>query len=259
MLAPSCTSPCDSRLVDDVEDVVGDRRIDADGAGVRLQREDVGRSEDRLQLIDRLAAAVLREDGALGLAVRVADLHAEQEAVELAFGQRVGALELVRVLRGDDEERRAEPAGVAVHRHLPLAHRLEQCGLRARRGAVDLVGEHDLGEQRAGLEDELAGLLAVDGDADQVAGQQVGRELDAVELAGEAAGERLGQQRLADAGHVFEQEVPVGEEGDEREPDDLRLAEEHLRRRWSRGRRAVTASSFGDRGVTWNVLVANDR
>ena len=116
----------------------------------------------------------------------------------------------------------------AVHRHLPLAHRFEQRRLRSRRGAVDLVGEHDLGEQRAGLEDELAGLLAVDRDADQVAGQQVGRELDAGELARQAAGERLGQQRLADAGHVFEQQVPVGQERDERQPDDFGLAEEHL-------------------------------
>ena len=36
------------------------------------------------------------------------------------------------------------------------------------------------------------------------AGQQVGRELDAVELAGQAAGDGLADQRLAHAGHVLQ-------------------------------------------------------
>ena len=51
------------------------------------------------------------------------------------------------------------------------------------RGAVDLVGQHDLGHDRAGAELEVAGLLVVDRDAGDVAGQQVGRELDALEAA----------------------------------------------------------------------------
>ena len=107
------------------------------------------------QRIDRLAVAVLAQDGLLGVAVGVADAQAHQEAVELAFRQRIGALELVGVLRGQHEERRAQRPRLAVQRHLAVAHRLQQGALGARRGPVDLVGQDDLGEERAGLEDEL--------------------------------------------------------------------------------------------------------
>ena len=71
-------------------------------------------------------------------------------------------------------------AGLAVDGDLALLHRLEQRRLRLRRGPVDLVGEHDVGEQRARLEAELLGRALVDADADEVGGQQVGRELDAL-------------------------------------------------------------------------------
>ena len=100
-------------------------------------------------MVDRLAVAVLPEQIALGRPVRVAHVGPHQEAVELALRQRVGALELVGVLRREDEERRAERVRLPVERHLPLAHRLQQGRLGPRRGPVDLVGQHDLGEQRA--------------------------------------------------------------------------------------------------------------
>ena len=66
-----------------------------------------------------------------------------------------------------------------VDRDLALLHHFEQrrLGLGAR--TVDLVGEHDVGEDRPGVELEGAGLLVVDRDAGDVARQQVGRELDA--------------------------------------------------------------------------------
>ena len=83
-----------------------------------------------------LAAAVLHE-------------QLEEEAVELGLGQRVGALLLERVLRGHDEERLLELADLAAGGDLLFLHRFEQGGLRLGRGAVDLVGEDDLGEDRA--------------------------------------------------------------------------------------------------------------
>ncbi len=72
---------------------------------------------------------------------RVAEADAHAEAVELRLGQRVGAVELDRVLRREHEERLRQRPRHAVDRDLALAHRLEQRRLRARRGAVDLVGE----------------------------------------------------------------------------------------------------------------------
>ena len=69
-----------------------------------------------------------------------------------------------------------------------------------------------------GAELELAGALVVDRDAGDVARQQVGRELDALEGAAGRARQALGQHRLADAGHVLDQQMPGG-----REPDDGQL------------------------------------
>ena len=46
-------------------------------------------------------------DLALAGGVRIADAQPHQEAVELRFGQRVGAVVLHRILRGDHHERRA--------------------------------------------------------------------------------------------------------------------------------------------------------
>jgi hypothetical protein len=40
--------------------------------------------------------------------------------------------------------------GVTVDRDLALGHGLEQGGLGSRRGPVDLVGQDDVGEDRAG-------------------------------------------------------------------------------------------------------------
>ena len=77
-------------------------------------------------MLDRLAAAMAGQDAFLRLALRIADAQADEEAIELALRQRIGALELVRVLRGQHEERRTQRPGLAVHRHLMIAHRLQQ-------------------------------------------------------------------------------------------------------------------------------------
>ena len=93
------------------------------------------------------------------LHARIAQAEADQEAVELGLGQRKRAFVVDRVLRGDHQERRLELVRRAVDRDAALGHRLQQRRLRARRGAVDLVGQHDLGEDRAGAELELGRLL----------------------------------------------------------------------------------------------------
>ena len=125
------------------------------------------------------------------------------------------------VLRREDEERLGQRARLALDRDLALGHRLEERGLRARRGAVHLVGEDDLGEDRAGTEEERAVGGAVDRAAEDVGRQEVGRELDAGERGAERARERLRQRRLAGAGDVLEQDVPAGEDGGEDALDGL--------------------------------------
>ena len=87
---------------------------------------------------------------------RVIDLDQEQEAVELGLGQRVGAFLLDRVLRGQHEERVLHRVVGAADGRLAFLHRFEQGGLRLGRRAVDLVGQHDVGEDRPGQELEHA-------------------------------------------------------------------------------------------------------
>ena len=69
--------------------------------------------------------------------------------------------------------------------------------------AVDLVGQDDLSHDRTGAELELPRLLVKYRDARHIAGQHVGRELDAPESATDGPGYGLGQHGLTYAGHIF--------------------------------------------------------
>ena len=134
----------------------------------------------------------------------------EQKAIHLRLGQRIGALELDRILRRQHEERRVERIGGAEDRDLPLLHRLEHGGLGLGRGAVDFVAEHDVGENRAGLEmTELAPAVALGQHlgADDIRGHQVGRELDPLEAQAEGLAGGLDHQGFAEAGDAFDQDV----------------------------------------------------
>jgi hypothetical protein len=88
----------------------------------------------------------------------------EHEPVLLGLRQRVGALLLDRVLGGQHEERVGSLCRWPADRHLPLLHGFQQGGLGLRRGPVDLVGQDDVGEDRAVDEPEppLAGRLSSD-------------------------------------------------------------------------------------------------
>ncbi len=153
----------------------------------------------------------------------------EQEAVELRRRQRIGPGEVERVLGGDDEEEVVQAMGVVVDGDLLFGHRLQHRGLHLGRGPVDLVGEHHVREDRPAPEDERAGLDLEDVGAGDVARQQVGRELDApksrdaldLRVVVDRLAERTRQGRLARAGEVLEQHVPVGEERGEHEIDHL--------------------------------------
>ena len=115
----------------------------------------------------------------------------------------------------------------AVERHLPLLHDFEQRRLRLGGRAVDLVGEQEVREDRPCARDELA-LGVEQRMADDVGRHEIGRELDAREGAVERARQRAHQQRLAEAGHAFEQHVPAGEQRGQRLLDDVVLAHDRL-------------------------------
>ena len=77
-----------------------------------------------------------------------------------------------------------------------------------------------------GTEGELPRFGAIDAAARDIARQQVGRELDAAEFARQAAGDGLADQRLAHARHVFQEDMFAGQQGHDREPDDLALSQD---------------------------------
>ncbi len=116
----------------------------------------------------------------------------------------------------------------SVDGDLALFHRLQQGRLRLRGGSVDLVGEHDVGEQRARLEAELLGAALIHADPNEVCGQQVRCELHALPGAIDRRRHCLGQARLAHARDVLDQEVSFGEQTHHGQLDRLLLAVHHL-------------------------------
>jgi hypothetical protein len=107
-----------------------------------------------------------------------------------------------------------------------LLHRLQQRRLRLGRRAVDLVGEQEVGEDRALDEAEraLAGgrIFLEHVGAGDVGRHQVGRELDAAEREVQRLGQRRDEQRLGQARDADEQAVAAREQRDEQVLDHLR-------------------------------------
>ena len=64
--------------------------------------------------------------------------------------------------------------------------------------------------------------------AHDVAGEEVGRELDALELDAEGGAKGFDKERLGEAGHALEQHVAIGQQGDQQAFDDGILADDGL-------------------------------
>ena len=147
------------RVVDDraVDVDVGRHLLELGEAVGREDRQDLGRRPERALDDDRLLAGG-----------RVADDDLHHEPVDLGLRQRVGALGLDRVLGRHDEERPGHDEALGADRDLALLHDLEQRALDLGRGAVDLVGEEEVREDRAELGVERVPVGAVDAGADEV-------------------------------------------------------------------------------------------
>ncbi len=154
----------------------------------------------------------------------VTEREPHQEAVQLGIRQRVGPGQVERVLGGDDDEGPGEQMRRPVHRDVGVGHGLEQRGLGAGRRAVQLVGEHQLVEERARAELELAAGRREDLDAGDVGGHQIGGELDARQPQAADPRQPLGEGGLPHARRVLEQQVAAGDQGGERELDGGALA-----------------------------------
>ena len=115
---------------------------------------------------------------------------------------------------------------MAVHRDLTFGHRFEQCRLRARRGPVDFVGQHDVGEDRPGAKFKTLLLALKDRQAEDVGRQHVVGELNALPGPADGQRQRMSQRRLADPGQVLNQQVAATEQGCQGEIDDLILVDD---------------------------------
>src|SRR5205823_885298 len=132
------------------------------------------------------------------------------------------------VLRGHNEEWFLQRVLLARYSDLPLLHSFEKGRLRLRRGAVDLVGQDEVGEDGAGLELETPrpGGVIIDDDvaAGDIRGHEVGGELDAAELHVEHIRQRPDEHGLAQPGYAFEEHVAACQDADEDAVDHFTLA-----------------------------------
>ena len=130
-----------------------------------------------------------------------------------------------------------------LHRDLRLLHGFEQRGLGLGRGAVDLVGEQQIGEDGPGAKLEPGLALIVEKAPGDIARQQVGRELDAPEAEVERLGQEPGDECLGETGIVLDQDVTVGEDAGDDALQHIVLAHHDPAQR-----RDHLAHPFGDDG-----------
>ena len=220
------SGPAQTRQLQGVaDDVVGG----GNAANDLLKFEDL-RSAERRRCRRRFVRRRPLDDFHLLVLLRVIDEDVVHEAVELGLGERIGPLVLDGVLRGQDEERLAQPMPLPAGGDLVLLHRLQKGGLRLRRRAVDLVGEDDVAEDRPLEELELprpGPLVLLDHlRAGDVRGHEVGGELDAAELQRQGVGQGADHQRLGQPRHADQQAMPACEHRRQQFLDDLLLADD---------------------------------
>ena len=158
----------------------------------------------------------------------IGDLELEHEAVDLGLGERIGPLLLDRVLGGQHQERHRELKGLIAYSDLAFLHGLEQRRLHLGGGAVDFIGQDEVGEDGAFADREFAILGGIDEGADQIAGEQVGGELDALEAGLDGIREGLDREGFGQAGHPLDKDMAIGEEADKQSIDEVALADNDL-------------------------------
>ena len=109
-----------------------------------------------------------------------------------------------------------------------LLHRLEQGRLHLGRGAVDFVGQDEVGEDGTLAGREGALLRLVDLRSHEIGGQEVRRELHACKAPVNGAGEARYGQRFGEPRQPLQQYVAAGQEGQEEAVDQFVLTDDDL-------------------------------
>ena len=195
--------------------------FDSDFADLLLNPEDLRTGEHGFQGIQRIGGAAVFEHAQFGLFIGISEGEPDGEPVELSFRQRICSVIFDRVFGCDDEERLRESPLFSFHGDLSFVHGFEQRGLGPRRCAVDLVREQQVGKDRSFAEEETPLLRRIDGRPENIGGQQIGGELNAPEFRGNGKSERLCESGFSCSGHIFHQDMPVGEKGGQEQIDDM--------------------------------------
>ena len=121
--------------------------------------------------------------------------------------------------------------GCGANRDTALLHGLQQSRLGLGRRTIDLIGQKDVGEDRAFLEVEMffAGVALVHHvTPHDITRHEVGRELDAREGQMQNVGDRRHDLGLADTGNTLEQHVSLGKQADQSAVDDFIVTDDDL-------------------------------
>ena len=129
--------------------------------------------------------------------------------------------------------------GRAVGADLALLHGLEQRALRARAGAIDLIGEQQLREDRALAEVEAAGVARSNTDTPMMsAGSRSLVNCTRCQARPSTCASACASVVLPTPGHVLDQQVAARQQAGEAQADLRRLAEDDRLERLERARQA---------------------
>ena len=168
------------------------------------------------------------ENASLLLAIGVIHDQLEHESIGLGFRQGIGSLLLDRILGGEYEKGIVQREGLPADGDLALLHRFQQGALDLGGGAIDLVGENYIREDRPFLDHELAVLRLKDQRADQVRRQQIRRERDTLEARVDARGKGGDGGGLGESGNPFDEDVSIAEQADHHPVQKFVLADDDL-------------------------------
>ena len=192
--------------------IVNERVRGMDVLHQRLQLQQVGCLHHGLQVLQQIASCRACQQAVFGRAVGVAQAEAHQKAVQLRFGQGLGAALFQRVLCGNHEKGLRQCVGFAFGADLALFHDFKQGALCLGTGTIDLISQQHLRKHRPGVKNELLLVALVNRHTGQVAGHQIRRELHAGKLQPHALRQRVRQSGFAYARYVFNQQVAVGQQ-----------------------------------------------
>ena len=111
-----------------------------------------------------------------------------------------------------------------------LLHGLQQGRLGLGCGAVNLIGQHQIGENGARLESETASALLLHHDISSrhIAGHQIRCELDSLERKAEHLADGAYQHGLAQSRHTLQKHIPPGEHHQHYLSDNVSLTDDPL-------------------------------